>query len=47
MGKKVGDRNDKTPNFADIVEAMGWEPISSYGMQTKLRKLDAPCKSFS
>lgn len=47
MGKKVGDKSDNTPNFADIAEAMGWVPISNYGMQTKLRKLKAPCKSFS
>ena len=47
MGKKAGDKNDNTPNFADIAEAMGWEEISRYGMQTRLRKLEAPCKSFS
>ena len=44
MGKKVGDKSDNTPNFADIAEAMGWVPISNYGMQTKLRK---DCSSSS
>ena len=32
MGKKVGEKNDDPPNFMDIAEAMGWEPISRFGM---------------
>jgi hypothetical protein len=47
MGRKAGNKNDNMPNFTDIAEAMGWEQVSRFGLQTKLRNLEAPCRNFS